>query len=360
MKTATGLAQDRHATPALAAEAVRMAMDAAGLEIAQSVVLYLSSDYARDPQPAIAAAARTAQCTQVVGCTAAGVFTEADWVLDAPSAAALVLGGNASLQTAHAATEQVLTYCAPNALDLGWLQGGAPRYGGVSGDATGQGPFSVWQNGRIQANGRSELSLHGAKLRVGFTQGVHPLSQPAPVTRVAGHDVQTLGGIPALTSLARELPMSVRAPERIPTHLLMAGIPYGEPENAVAEGRYHLLPVVAVNSDDQSVTIAGQLEAGMDMFWALRKPKAAADDMATMLTRMCADTPAAPRFGLMFPCMGRGPMFYGGEDRDQRLLAERFPGLPFIGFYGNGEIAHFDGTNRLLQYSTVLALGYDA
>jgi small ligand-binding sensory domain FIST len=73
---------------------------------------------------------------------------------------------------------------------------------------------------------------------------------------------------------------------------------------------------------------------------------------------MTASKTEKPCFGLMFPCMGRGPMFYGGEDRDQKILAERYPGLPFIGFYGNGEIAHFDGANRLLQYSTVLALGY--
>ncbi len=359
MKAATGIKQGRHVDPALAAQAVRMAMDAAELEIAQSVVLYLSSDFAHDPQAAINAAARAAQCTQVAGCTAAGVFTEADWVLDAPAAAALVLGEGASLRTAQSDTAQVLTYSAPNALDLAWLQSGPPRYGGVSGDATGQGPYSVWQNTRIQANGRCELCVHGARLRVDFTQGVHPLSRPARLTKVAGHDVQTLGGMPALASLARELPLSMRALERIPTYLLMAGIPYGERENALQEGRYHLLPVVAVNGNDQSVTIAGQLEPGVELFWALRKPKAAADDMAAMLTRFCADTVSTPRFGLMFPCMGRGPMFYGGEDRDLTILAERFPGLPFIGFYGNGEIAYLDGANRLLQYSSVLALGYD-
>jgi small ligand-binding sensory domain FIST len=195
-------------------------------------------------------------------------------------------------------------------------------------------------------------------LQVDFSQGIYPLTQPARLDKVAGHDVQIIGGIKAMTSLAHELPLSVRAPQRIPTHLLMAGIPYGDPENAVKEGRFHLLPVIAVNSDDQSVTISNQLEPGAALFWALRKPKAAADDMAAVLTRMTASNTEKPNFGLMFPCMGRGPMFYGGEDRDQKILAERYPGLPFIGFYGNGEIAHFDGANRLLQYSTVLALGY--
>lgn len=358
MKAGSGLAQGRHADPALAAQAVRMAMQAAELEIAQSIVLYLSSDFAHEPQAAIAAAARAGQCTQVVGCTAAGVFSESDWVLDAPAAAVLVLGEGVSLQPRQPDSDRVLTFSAPNALDLTWLQAGGPRYGAVSGDATGQGPFSVWQSARVQQDGRCELAVHGADMRIDFSQGVYPLTPPLRLDKVAGHDVQILDGAKALASLARELPLSVRAPERIPTHLLMAGIPYGEPEQALAQGRFHLLPVIAVNSDDQSVTIAGQLEPGMSLFWALRKPKAAADDMVAMLNRMSQDS-AKPRFGLMFPCMGRGPMFYGGEDRDQKILAERFPGMPFIGFYGNGEIAHFDGANRLLQYSTVLALGYD-
>lgn len=359
MKVGSGLAQGRHADPALAAQAVRLAMQAADLDISQSIVLYLSSDFAREPQSAIAAAARAGQCTQVVGCTAAGVFTETDWVLDAPAAAVLVLGEGVSLQPRQADSRQVLTFSAPNALDLTWLQGSAPRYGAVSGDATGQGPFSVWQSARVQHDGRCELAVHGADMRIDFSQGVHPLTPPLRLDKVAGHDVQIVEGTKALASLARELPLSVRSPERIPTHLLMVGIPYGDPEQALEQGRFHLLPVVAVNGDDHSVTIAGQLEPGMSLFWALRKPKAAADDMAAMLKRMSQDA-ATPGFGLMFPCMGRGPMFYGGEDRDQKILAERFPGMPFVGFYGNGEIAHFDGANRLLQYSTVLALGYDA
>lgn len=359
MKAGSGIAQGPQADPALAAEAVHMAMQAADLEIAQSIVLYLSSNFAHAPQAAIAAAARAGQCTQVVGCTAAGVFSESDWVLDAPAAVALVLGDGISLQPRQARSEQILTFTAPNALDLTWLQSSAPRYGAVSGDATGQGAFSVWQSARVQTDGRCELAMHGVDMRIDFSQGVHPLTPLMRLDQVDGHDVQILAGNKALTSLAHALPLSVRAPERIPTHLLMAGIPYGDPEQAVAQGRFHLLPVIAVNTDDQSITIAGQLEPGMSLFWALRKPKAAADDMAAMLKRMTPD-PAVPRFGLMFPCIGRGPMFYDGDDRDQKILAERFPGLPFIGFYGNGEIAHFDGANRLLQYSTVLALGFDA
>ena len=57
-----------------------------------------------------------------------------------------------------------------------------------------------------------------------------------------------------------------------------------------------------------------------------------------------------------FPCMGRGPYFYGGVDRDLDLVTSRYPGMPLIGFYGNGEIGPLDQENEIFQYSAVLGL----
>jgi small ligand-binding sensory domain FIST len=360
VKAASGLAQGRQPDAALAARAVELAMDRAGLSHPTAVLLYLTSEFAADPQPAISAAARAAGCLQVAGCTAAGVFTEEDWVLDAPAAAALALGGGCGLHPTHDSPGETLTFAAPNALDLHWLTAGNPRYGGVSGDATGQGPYSVWSGARVQTAGRTEMHIKGARLRIGISQGVRLLSKPAPIDTVRGHDLHGLGGEPALATLVRELPLSSRAPARIPTHLLMAGLPYGEPEGALEAGRYHLLPVVGVNPEDKSVTIAGSLEPGQSLFWALRHPQAAVQDMEAMIRRLpepAPEDPGKPDFALMFPCIGRGPWFYGGQDKDIQTVKRHFPGLPLLGFYGNGEIAHLDGANRLLQYSTVLVLG---
>lgn len=358
MKAGSGLAQGRRADAALAAEAVSLAMERAGLTHAEAVLLYLTADFAQEPQAAITAAARAANCLQISGCTAAGVFTDEDWVLDAPAAAALVLGDGFNLHPAGETSTDILTFAAPNALDLHWLGHGGRRYGGVSGDASGQGPYSVWSGGKARHGGRCELEFAGAEVDIGVSYGVRPISQPAAIDRIRGNDIGMVGNLPALSSLSRELPLSERAADQIPTHLLLAGLPYGEPENAVAEGRYHLLPVISVDADARSVSIAGQLQAGQDLFWALRQPRAAEHDMAAMLDRLHNDRAAAPRFALMFSCMGRGPFFYGGEDRDLKRLNQRFPGLPCIGFYGNGEIAHLDAANRLLQYSVVLGLGY--
>jgi small ligand-binding sensory domain FIST len=62
-----------------------------------------------------------------------------------------------------------------------------------------------------------------------------------------------------------------------------------------------------------------------------------------------------PDFTIMFPCLSRGPLFFGGSDKDLAAARESFPGTPIIGFYGNGEIAPLDEHSHLHQYSTVLA-----
>lgn len=371
MKVASGLAQGRHPEPALAGAAVAEAMARADLGHARAVLLYLSAEFAHDPQPAITAAARAAQCLQVAGCTAAGVFSDADWVLDAPAAAALVLGDGLSLQTAGSReepsprltspllTSPLLTYAAPNALDMHWLMSGGARFGGVSGDASGQGPYSVWSGGHAHHEARCELALAGCEVQVGVTQGIRPLTQSAPVQRSVGNELLQVGGLPALTSLVRELPLSQRGAKHLPSHSLMAGVTYGEPLGALEEGRFHLLPVLSVDEERRSVTIVGPLPAGTEIFWAQRQPRAAEQDLARLLERMAQARNDPPRFGLVFSCMARGPLFYGGVDRDLRLLKERFPAMPFIGFYGNGEIAHRDGANRLLQSSLVLGLGHE-
>lgn len=358
MSVATALVKAPNAKPALAEDAVRIAMDKAGLDRPTAVLLYLSSHFARDPDPAIRAAARAADCLQIAGCTATGLFTEEEWVLDSPAAAALVLGGPFQLALPRAG-EPVLTLSAPNALDWNWLAAGGERYGGVSGDATGQGPYKVWQAGRCQADGHCELTLTGGRVRIGVSQGVRSLNAPATLTDVRGHDILAVEGEPALANLVHELPLGTRDPDRLPLHLLMVGVTYGLPVHALEEGRYHLLPVLASNAHDHSITVAAHIPLGSRIFWAMRLPQAAEYEMRNLVEGLCADTLDDPRFALMFNCTGRGPYFYDGEDRDILQFTRHFPDTPLLGFYGNGEIAHLDGANRLLQYSTVLAIFHD-
>jgi small ligand-binding sensory domain FIST len=362
MKVATGLATSHTASEELAYQAVSAAMQKAGLSIASSVLLFLTPDFAREPQSALRAAARAASCTQIIGCSAAGIFTEEDWVLDAPAAAAMVFGGGVNLELVHKTQNEdlLLTLAAPNAIHTEWLSEPGQRFGGVSGDATGQGPFCVWQGGRVAQIGRCEVAIHGAQGVVGVSQGIRPLSQqPFEITQASDFDVRILAGQPALNVLMRELPLELRNQEKLPLHLVMAGITYGEPATAIAEGRFRSAPIIAVDPLEGSVTLSVRPAPGEQLFWAMRQPLAAESDMRLMVDTLQHSLPASPDFGLCFPCMGRGPYFYGGVDLDLQIIKRQFPGMPVIGFYGNGEIAPFNGSNQLFQYAAVLGLFCD-
>ena len=64
----------------------------------------------------------------------------------------------------------------------------------------------------------------------------------------------------------------------------------------------------------------------------------------------------------MFSCIGRGPYFYGGEDRDLDTVRRHRPGMPILGVYGTMQLAPDDGrrpaSNRSLQNSVVTAFVY--
>lgn len=358
MNIATGLvsASGYPATPDLAHDAVSQAMAKAGLTIANSVLLFLTPEFAKDPQPALRAASKAANCMQVIGCTAAGIFTEQEWVLDVPAAAAMVFGGNVRFAPATEPTpsDLIMALAAPSAINTTWLAEPGMRFGGVSGDATGQGPFKVWHGSKVSPIGRCESYILGARGEVGVSQGIRALSEPMDITQVSGYDVITLRDQPALNVLARELPLEIREMDRLPLHLLMAGVTFGDVDNAIVEGRFRLIPIISTNSDDRSVTLSARLEPGEQLFWAVRQPLAAERDMRATIDRLDAQLGKTPDFALLFPCMGRGPYFYGGEDRDWALLRQRYPGIPLIGFYGNGEIGPLNQANQIFQYSAVL------
>jgi len=356
---ATGLSHGHYAYPEHAEKAVRQALAKIGLTRANAVVLFLTSDYATDPEPALRAAARAAGSLQVIGCTGVGILTEQEWVLDSPGAAAMVFGDPIQLANPSGKIgddEIVLSLCTPSGLTADWLDIPARRLGAVSGDLFGHGPFKVWSGARVADSERADAILTGVKGAITASQGVRALTSPIEVAEVQGHDIKRLGNYPALSVLVQSLPLPVREMDRIPLHLIMGGITFGDPLTAIREGRYRLNHIVAANMREQSITLAQPPSRGEKLFWAMRDALTAERDMRTSIERAHNELQATPDFALMFPCMGRGPNFYGNRDRDLDLLRTRFPGLPIIGMYGNGELGPLDGANNLYQYSTVLGL----
>jgi len=338
---------------------VRQALERAELERANAVVLFLTPEYAGNPEPALRAAARAAGSLQVIGATGAGILTEQEWILDSPGAAAMVFGAPFTLGIPTNDWEEenvVLSLCTPAGMGAEWLDAPLRRIGAVSGDMSGDGPFKVWSAGRVADSGCAQARIEGAEAVLSVSQGVHALTAPIEVAEVQGYDLKRLGNYPALAVLVQSLPGAVREMERVPLHMLMGGVTFGDPHTAIQDGRYRLNHILAANIREQSITLSQPLMRGERLFWAMRDALTAERDMRATLERTTTELGGPPDFALLFPCMGRGPHFFGNRDRDLDSMRVRFPGLPIIGMYGNGEIGPLDGVNHLYQYSAVVGL----
>ncbi|WP_269531040.1 FIST C-terminal domain-containing protein [Chitinimonas sp. BJYL2] len=330
IRYATGLAYAPRATPALAERAVAQALQRLDTDRAAMVLLFLSADFARDPRPALRAAAGTAQTLSVAGCTAAGVMTDEDWLLDTPAACAMV----ADQWPGPDAAAARLTLAAPDALDIGWLEAGGPRVGGVAGDATGLGPYQVWRQGQLSPDGRSTLPL--ALETHGISRAMQPVGEPCHVSHIDGFDLHRLDGAHAAHCLRQAL-------DPLP--------PLHELGLATLDERGRIMacwPLVSINPDG-SVTVAARLFPHQRVIWLRRSAEAAVAEI-THLVR--APAPAA---ALLFSCGSRGPALHAGQDKEWRTITRTWPDTPLAGFYGNGQIASLDGSNRLLHQSVVLA-----
>ena len=365
MKVATGLAIGKTAQAELAAKAVESAMLKANIHAPSSVLLFLTSEFAADPQSAIKAAAKAASCTQIIGCSATGIFTEEDWVIDSPAAAAMVFS---DLNFSHSNTEDdlLLTLTAPNAINTTWLNSyglnnsglnkASARFGGVSGDAIGQGPFSVWQNGKGNTQGYCEVVLASTHAAVAASHGLQLISSPRRITKTSGNDLLSLANLPALNTLfsaCKKQDISITNDD-IPYHQLIAV--YANKATQIERGEYNLASLIIANQDNDSVTLTKPLKEGDWLSWAIRDIDAAQIDIVKTASLLRRQLDTEPDFGLLFSCLGRGPYFYNGTDQDLALIKTLFPDLPLIGFYGNGVIAPVGNVNELLQYSAMLGL----
>ena len=358
---ATGLARSTgssFADPHLAHAAVSEALARLKADRAQSVVLFLTGHFARDPAPAIHAAARVAQTTQIAGCTAVGVYTEKDWVIDVPAAAALVFVADVDGEEPMPALEPLrddwlLSLAGPGSISRDWLGLPGRRIGALAGDGTGRGPFPVWSSGKLLDAGRLDLHLPWKSCSVTVSPGLTPLSPLLGVTEVRDFDLLKVSHRPALSALVAQALPHLEGGQPFPWHRLLLARAEDEPRLALASGDYELIPVLGVNAN-RSLLVGGKLLEGDRVFSVLREPQFAKQELDAKLTSGRSGTP--PSFALLFSCAGRGPAFFDGKDADWDNVKRLYPDTPMIGFYGNGEIAPSGGRNRLFQYASVCAL----
>lgn len=362
MTVATALVDASEASPSVAEQAVGEALARAGIAHASGVLLFMTADFRKIAAHCVRAAGKAASCLQVSGGTVAGVANERRWVFDRPAVAALVLGSPFSVGAAPGE--------APRSEGLALALAGTPNFppdwsapaavaatneiGSLYSDPMFDGPLPVWTNGRIAPESHIRIRIAGTPMRVACSSGVRLLGSAHTVDISSGFDLQRIGGLPAADILRRELPAELhdgRPASQLPLHLINLAVIDPDP---YVNCPPRLLPLVSLNGEG-SVTVGDRVRPGEIVQWAIRQAVHSENDMRAMAAGLLADGPP-PAFGLYASCIGRGPYFYGGEERDWQVLRDLLPHTPFLGIYGSGQMTSVARHPRLMQNSCVLAL----
>lgn len=356
LAVATAIAAADRPSPDLAAEVVTEAMRRSGVSFATSVLLFLTGEFARHTQHAVVAASRAANCLQVAGCTATGVFTEQDWQLDRPAAAAMVItAADDPGRSNHGRTIR-LALATHDRADAGWLADAEDVIGIVSSGATAQEGGRVWNHGKVSEGDRCLAELPAPYGSIAVSRGLRPISNVMTVTAVDGHELLGLDGHPPGRALHHSWLNAHPESDMHGIHGLLAALVDDRSASIPASGRYTAIPLVSVGVNGNTITLGTRVSVGTRLVWMERDAQTAITDTQLALHTALADLGGRPDFGIIFSCMGRGPYFFGQTDEDLACVKNRLPGMPFIGAYGSGEIADLGGGAMLLNNSTVLAL----
>ena len=222
--------------------------------------------------------------------------------------------------TKHSQTNQaLLTICAPNAMNSTWLNDGSVRYGGISGDAIGQGPFSVWQNAKGGSTGKIDANFTGTKLASKASHGLKLLNKPKLIQQTIDFDLAVLDQKSPLASITKAWLAHNKHEPQLPLHMMMAV--YADSAEAIAHGEYNQTNIISVDEEKGHITLAQQLKTGQYLCWALRDQKSAKADLLSTTQELIQALGEMPAFGLLFSCIGRGP-FYDGIDHDLKVFTK--------------------------------------
>ncbi|WP_410497572.1 FIST C-terminal domain-containing protein [Chitinibacter sp. S2-10] len=339
MKPASGYAHGSKATPQIAIAALNSAMTRGEMTQAGSVFLFLSTHFQQNIDECLNAVMQHCGSIDVIGASAAGVFTEQDWSLDSPAAAALVLPPN---HPRPQSSQSHLVLAAPNAINQFWLNDGSTKFGGIAGDATGKGQYALWQAGQQRVS-FTQTPLSARALIV--SDGIKILSPDYTITASSNLHLTTLDHCAALDTLTPYL-------QQYQQESLLARISN--------EKQTVWVPLIACDAKHGSVMLAHELPLGATLNWGYFDTQAASKELSEQIAQATGGQ-AQPGWGLVFSSHRRVMAGNGISEPDWEAIRKALPDMPFAGFYGNGQIipptdTRIDKHNRIADNSVLLAL----
>jgi small ligand-binding sensory domain FIST len=203
--------------------------------------------------------------------------------------------------------------------------------------------------GRIVEGGLSGVLLApDIPVVTGLTQGCSPIGPVHRVTEAGDNILMALDDRPALDVFKDDIGELMSRDLRRVAGLIFAGFPVTGSDT----GDYLVRNLVAIDVEQKWLAAAHAAAPGDRVLFCRRDPASAAADLARMLADLKRRANTAPRAGLYFSCVARGPNLFGPDSRELAMIRDALGDFPLAGVFGNGEIAH----DRIYGYTGVLTL----
>lgn len=255
----------------------------------------------------------------------------------------------------------LLLFADPLAFDarplLGRLRdklGKLPVAGGLAA-AAGSGPgIPAFAGHELGVHAASGVLLSGTRARVtlAVAQGTKALGVSGRATRTDANLIHEIDGAPALEKVKLALEAA-----REGGGTLFCGLGQGQLGASPGDDDYLARNILGVDRKSGAVAVAEVVPTGSWISFLVRDAAASRADLDARVRELkAAYAGSSPAFGLYFSCVGRGAGLYGEPGVDVSIIREHLGDFPLAGFFGNGELAPFLGTNFLHNYTGVLVL----
>lgn len=202
------------------------------------------------------------------------------------------------------------------------------------------------------ANGVVEDSLSGVLLTgdvpaiVGVTQGCSAIGPTRRITRAQGNVILEIDGRPALEAFAADVgELQARDLHRAARQMFV-----GFPLHSGDENDYIVRYIFDIDAERKCFAVSQTIAERSDILFCRRDAQSATADLERMLKAMKLKLGGAPKGGLYFNCIARGPNMFGPDFEELQRVRDILGDFPLVGFFGNGEVSH----NRLYYYTGVL------
>jgi hypothetical protein len=237
-----------------------------------------------------------------------------------------------------------------------------PLFGGLAADNWTSLKTYQYHDDEVFSDGISCVVMSGTGgIAWGVNHGCVPVGAKRSITRGQGNVIYEIDGVPVLEAL-KEYSEEDGNDEWNKTSLNLC-LGFKTPEHLKKTyGDYMIRYMMARNTKAGSVTIQSDVREGEDL-WIVRRDKELIKNGIRTIASQIKEKMGThrPKFVLHFECVGRGKVVFSEKEKIelitslQRDLGEE---LPWLGFYGYGEIGPIGKYNCFHNFTSVVTAVY--